>query len=164
MVFTLGVCNVEECHSYLAGLRTPLARYESHTSGDPPAGLLVSACRQIVAKHAPERMSALMWRNDLVLNCRCFYEELSYVRQQPDWGHCGMHPANVAWRLAAEPKWQWWPDPTQRAYMLIRGQTPPLRIILQSTYHHPIGKASFGGGWVGWWVGRQVDRLVQGVW
>ena len=35
MVLTLGVRNVEVCHSYLTGLPEALSRYEKHTSGAP---------------------------------------------------------------------------------------------------------------------------------
>ena len=65
----------------------------------PRAATVVHVCKQIMDRIMGISVHDLQWHSSLVFDCRAFYEHMEALRKQPDWGHCGLHPANVVWHL-----------------------------------------------------------------
>jgi len=88
-IVTLGLRNLDSCHPQM-GARGLVQHGENHSS--PPLQDVAEAVRRILELPAGPR---LICNEQFVFDCREFHEKMQTLRAAVDWGHCGLHPANV---------------------------------------------------------------------
>ena len=90
-IITMGLRNLNNCHpSFQAKALVPFA---DDRDCPPDFDLLAVAVRK--ALHLPDCSKVNRCDAGTVIDCRDLFEHLHDLKKAADWGHCGLHPANV---------------------------------------------------------------------
>ena len=90
-IISFGLRNLKDC--FVGGAVEGLHHY-GVTHEVPPPELLLHAVRNSFERHAADM--TVGWREGLFFDCRSLNESLEVIRAAPDYGHSGLHMANVA--------------------------------------------------------------------